>query len=31
MEPEKRTALLIEACEWGDVKALKRLLQLGEA
>lgn len=25
-----RTALLIGACEWGDLEALQRLLELGE-
>lgn len=30
MTPSERTALLIGACEWGDLEALERLLELGE-
>jgi len=30
MKPADRTALLIGACEWGDLEALGRLLELGE-
>lgn len=30
MQPAERTALLIGACEWGDLEALERLLELGE-
>ena len=30
MQPAERTALLIGACEWGDLAALERLLELGE-
>eukprot|EP00752_Nemacystus_decipiens_P010865 g9660.t1 len=29
MQPAERTALLIGACEWGDLSALERLLGLG--
>lgn len=31
MKPAARTSYVIGACEWGDLEALERLLELGEA